>query len=232
VGYYDCGVERGSNKKQFGLSVRCIKGSSVPVTPDETVPAAALNVITPKVESPSGSLENKLLEMLTIFNKALHFEVSVPKSWSFSKIVQPDPYEEMKSGSYSSSISVGEGEKVPENCNGFKLISTDSSNNPQPFLIIYGHKAGDQKPEAFAELFKRTLSGLSDNELIANWDFAVGDAKGFDCTYGLAAKVRYTALCRNGIRVVIMYYFPSSDPLFFDRYLPDVEKVIRSVQIK
>ncbi len=232
VGYYDSGVERGSNKKQFGLSVRCIMRSTEPVTPDETVHAATPNVTTPKVESPSGSLDQKPQEMVTIGNEALQFEVSIPESWSFSKIVQPDPYEEMKSGSYSSSISIGKGEKVPENWNGFKLISTDNLNNPQPFLIIYGHKSGDQKPEEFATLFKRPLSHLSAEELKADWDFAVGDAKGFDCTYGLGAKVRYTALYRNGKRVVIMYYFPSSEPTDFDKYAPEVDSVIRSLQIK
>jgi len=171
-------------------------------------------------------------ELVTILNEALRFEVSAPKSWSFGKIVQPDPYEEMKSGSYGSSILVGEGEKEPENWNGFRLISTDTSDNPQPFLIIYGHNAGDQKPEEFATLFKRTLSRFSGEELNADWAFSVGDAKGFDCTYGLGAKVRYTALYHHGMRVVIMYYFPSSDPTDFVKYVPDVDKVIRSVQIE
>lgn len=232
VGYYDGGVERGSNKKEFGLSVRCIVGASEPVTPDETVPAATPNVITPKPQHPSGNVDQKPQEMVTIGNEALQFEVSVPKSWSFSKIVQPDPYEEMKSGSYGFSISAGEGEKVPENWNGFKLISTNNPNNRAPFLIIYGHKVGDQKPGEFATLFKRPLSHLSAEELKADWDFSVGDAKGFDCIYGLAAKVRYTALYHNGIRVVIMYYFPSDDPMDFDQYAPEVDTVVRSVQIK
>lgn len=167
----------------------------------------------------------------TIRNEEYRFEVTVSKDWSFRKIVQQDPYEEMKSGLYSSSISTDE--KEPENWNGFKLISTDTSdNNPQPFLIIYGHKVSDQNRQEFATLFKKTLSRFSGEGLKANWEFSVGDAKGFDCTYGLGAKVRYTVLYRNGVRVVIMYYFPSSDPKDFDKYAPEVDVVIQSLRIE
>ena len=169
-------------------------------------------------------------DLVTIRNDAYRFEVSIPKNWSFRKIVQQDPYEEMKSGVYSSSISTDE--KEPENWNGFKLISTDTSDNPQPFLIIYGHKVSDENREEFATLFKKTLSRFSGEGLKADWDFSVGDVKGFDCTYGLGAKVRYTALYRDGIRVVIMYYFPSSDPTDFDKYAPEVDAVIQSLRIK
>jgi hypothetical protein len=144
---------------------------------------------------------------------------------------EQDPYEEMKSGLYSSSISTDE--KEPENWNGFKLITTDTSdNNPQPFLIIYGHKVSDQNREEFATLFRKSLSRFSGKELNANWVFSIGDAKGFDCTYGLGAKVRYAALYGNGIRVVIMYYFPSSDPTDFDKYAPEVDAVIQSLRIE
>jgi hypothetical protein len=90
-------------------------------------------------------------------NEAFRFEVTVPKSWSFGRIVQQDPYEEMKSGLYSSSISVGEGRNEPENWNGFRLMSTDTSNNPQPFVIIYGHTVADQKPGEFAKLYEYEL---------------------------------------------------------------------------
>lgn len=230
VGYYDSGVERGSNDKQFGLSVRCVMGLSKPATPDAMLSDSTPEIIAQKHETHVKSDDQKQQEMVTIRNEDLHFEVSVPKSWSFGKIVQPDPYEEMKSGTYGSSIFVGEGEKEPENWNGFRLISTDTSNNPQPFVIIYGHKVSDQNPEEFATFFKRTLSRFSGEELSADWAFSVGNAKGFDCTYGLGAKVRYTALYRDGIRVVIMYYFPSSDPTDFVKYAPEVEKVIRSLR--
>ena len=181
--------------------------------------------------SPLIAREKSPQDSVTIRNEEYRFEITVPKSWSFKKIVQQDPYEEMKSGLYSSSISTDE--KEPENWNGFKLISTDTSdNNPQPFLIIYGHKVSDQNREEFAALFQKSLSRFSGKELNANWDFSVGDAKGFDCTYGLGAKVRYAALYGNGIRVVIMYYFPSSDPTDFDKYAPEVDAVIRSLRIE
>ncbi len=175
--------------------------------------------------------EQNQQDSVTIRNNVYRFEVTVPKDWTFRKIVQQDPYEEMKSGVYSSSISTDE--KEPENWNGFNLISTDNSdNNPQPFLIIYGHKISDENREEFAALFKKTLSTFSGEGLNANWEFLVGDAKGFDCTYGLGAKVRYTVLYQNGIRVVIMYFFPSSDPMDFDKYAPEVDMVIRSLHIE
>jgi len=137
----------------------------------------------------------------------------------------------MKSGLYSSSISTDE--KEPDNWNGFKLITTETSdNNPQPFLIIYGHKVPDQNREEFAKLFEQSIVSFSGKDLRADWDFFVGDAEGFDCIYGLGAKVRYTVLYRDGIRVVIMYFFPSSDTTDFDMYAPEVDAVIQSLRIE
>ncbi len=176
--------------------------------------------------------EKNQQDSVTIRNEEYRFEVTVPESWSFRKIVQQDPYQEMESGLYSSSISVGEDQEEPESWNGFKLISTDTSDNPQPFLIIYGHKVSDQNREEFSKLFEKSISGFSGNGLRANRDFSAGDAKGFNYTYGLGAKVRYTALYKNGIRVVIMYYFPSSDPTDFDKYAPEVDAVIQSLHIE
>jgi hypothetical protein len=188
-------------------------------------------IILPANSSMLIAAEQNQQDSVTIRNDEYRFEVTIPENWSFRKIVQQDPYEEMKSGLYSSSITTDE--KEPENWNGFKLITTDTSDNkPQPFLIIYAHKAPEQNREEFATLFKRTLSSFSGEGLSANWDFSVGEAKGFDCTYGLGAKVRYTALYGNGIRVVIMYYFPSSDPTDFDKYAPEVDAVIRSLRIE
>lgn len=172
----------------------------------------------------------QLQDSVTIRNEEYRFGVTVPESWSFKKIVQQDPYEEMKSGLYSSSISTDE--KEPEKWNGFQLISTDTSNNPQPFLIIYGHKVPDQNREEFAKLFEQSIVSFSGKDLRADWDFSVGDAVGFDCTYGLGAKVRYTVLYRDGIRVVFMYFFPSSDPTDFDKYAPEVDAVIQSLRIE
>ncbi len=195
----------------------------------------AVGILTSVLSSASPLIagEQNQQDSVKIRNEAYRFEVTVPESWSFRKIIQQDPYEEMKTGLYSSSISVGEDQEVPENWNGFKLISTDTSdNNPQPFLIIYGHKVSDQNREEFAKLFEKSLSRFSGEGLKADWDFSVGDAKGFDCTYGLGAKVRYTALYGDGIRVVIMYYFPSIDPTDFDKYAPEVDAVIQSLRIK
>jgi hypothetical protein len=194
--------------------------------------AAAIVIVLLANASPLIASEKNQQDSVTIKNEAFRFEVTVPKTWSFKKIVQQDPYEEMKSGLYSSSISTGEDQEVPENWNGFKLISIDTSNNPQPFLIIYGHKVSDQNREEFAKLFEKSISSFSGKDLSANWDFSVGDAKGFDCTYGLGAKVRYTALYRDGIRVVYMYYFPASDPTLFEKHASEVDAVIRSLCIK
>ncbi|TAL58863.1 MAG: hypothetical protein EPN88_17975, partial [Bacteroidetes bacterium] len=205
-----------SSDMQVGNSVRCVSDAT-----GEVANPLVVNKPVPKQK-----------ELITFRNEAFLFEVATPGSWTFSKIVQQDPYEEMKSGKYSSSLTTGDENKVPENWNGFKLISTDGSNDPQPFLIIYAHKVGDQKPEEFATLFKRSLSRFSGEAVKANWTFSIGDAKGFDCTYGLGAKVRYAALYQNGIRVVFMYYFPSSDFTLFDKYAPEVDKVIKSLRIK
>jgi len=224
INYSDSSVEMSRCSKTLGISVRCVLGPTVFTT-------------TPNIAAQKDGLqlsagEHKPQDSVTIRNEAFRFEVTTPKSWSFRKIVQQDPYEEMRSGSYSSSISGGEGEKEPENWNGFKLISTDESNNPTPFVIIYGHKVFDQNPEEFANLFESSLAGFGIKEMNLNRAFSVGDAKGFDCTYGLGLKIRYTALYQNGIRVVIMYYFPSSDPTLFEKYAPEVDKVIKSLRIK
>ncbi len=193
--------------------------------------AATILIVLLANTSPLIAGEKKQQDSVTIKNEEYRFEVTVPKSWSFRKIVQQDPYEEMKSGLYSSSISTDE--KEPENWNGFKLITTDTSeNNPQPFLIVYGHNVPDQNRQEFTKLFEKSISGFSGKDLSANWNFSVGDAKGFDCTYGLGAKVRYTVLYGDGIRVVFMYFFPSSDQTDFDKYAPEVDQVIKSLRIE
>jgi hypothetical protein len=232
VGYYDGGVERGSNKKQFGLSVRCIMCSGETAIPDASALNIAPVIIAQKTENPVSSVAYNQQKMVTIRNEAFRFELTAPEGWEFIKIAQQDPYEEMKSGNYSTSISTSEGDKVPENWNGFKLSSTGPLYDACPFLIIYAHRIGDQKPEDFAKLFESSLTsfGIKDSDL--NRNFSVGDATGFDCIYGVGLKIRYTALYRNGIRIVIQYYFPSSDPSLFDRYAPEVDKVIQSVKIK
>lgn len=176
--------------------------------------------------------EKKQPELATIRNEAFRFEVTTPEGWSFSKIVQQDPYEEMKSGRYSSSLSTGEEDKIPENWNGFKLNSTGPDYDACPFLILYAHKVADQKPEDFAKLFELSLTRFGIKDLNLNRNYSVGDATGFDCIYGLGLKVRYTALYHNGVRVVIHYYFPSTDSTLFNEYAPMVDKIIKSLVIK
>jgi uncharacterized protein (TIGR02145 family) len=233
VGYYDSGVERGSNSKQFGLSVRCISGAAGSITTSNiTALAATPVVITKNDEHQLTAGEQKPMELVIIRNESFRFEVTTPKSWSFSKMVQQDPYEEMKSGKYSSSLSTGDGDKVPENWNGFRLNSTGPDYDACPFLIIYAHKVADQKPEDFAKLFELSLTRFGIKDLNLNRKFSVGDATGFDCIYDLGLKVRYTTLYSNGIRVVIHYYFPSNDPALFDRYASEIDKIIKSLRIK
>jgi len=48
---------------------------------------------------------------MTIPNEKYRFEVNDSKSWSFKKIIQQDPYKEMKSGLYGASPSIGKEEK-------------------------------------------------------------------------------------------------------------------------
>jgi len=205
-----------SSDMQVGNSVRCLK--------DVTVEAA-----NPK---PPNNAVPKKTELVSLKNEAFKFELTARGDWSFSKIVQQDPYEEFKTGRYSSSISTGEGDKVPENWNGFRLSSTGPLYDACPFLIIYGHKVGDQKPEDFTKLFERSLTNFGVKDLTLNRNFSVGEATGFDCIYNLGVKVRYTALYRNGTRIVIQYFFPSNDPAQFDKYAPEIDKVIRSIVIK
>ncbi len=170
-------------------------------------------------------------EKKTIRNEAYRFEITVPENWTFEKIVQQDPYEEMKTGLYTSTNFIDKEQEMTETWNGFKLISTDTTNDPQPFLIIYGHEVSDQKPEEFAALFKESPAGSDGNGLEANWNFSVGDAKGFDCTYGLFTRVRYSVLYSSGIRVIIMYFFPSADASLFYKHSSEVDEVIKSLRI-
>jgi uncharacterized protein (TIGR02145 family) len=201
---------------QVGNSVRCVK--------DETVKAAS-----PK---PLNNPALKQVALVSLKNEVFKFEIAARGDWSFSKIVQQDPFEEFRTGRYGSSISTGAGENVPENWNGFRLSSTGPLYDACPFLIIYGHKVGDQKPEDFAKLFERSLTNFGAKDIILNRDYSVGDAIGFDCIYNLGVKVRYTVLYRNGTRVVVQYFFPSNDPTQFEKYAPEIDKVIRSIVIK
>ncbi len=167
---------------------------------------------------------------VSMHNEEYRFEVTVPANWVFEETEQQDPYEEMRTGSYSSTGSSDE--KQPENRNCFKLISTDTSdNNPQPYFIIYAHKVSDQNREGFRALFEESLTEMGVNGLEINRNFSAGNAEGFDCTYGLSAKVRYSVLYHSGIRVVFMYFFPSGDASLFYRHSSEIDAIIHSLRI-
>jgi len=176
--------------------------------------------------------EQKQQELVTIRNDAYGFEVTVPKGWSFKKTVQADPDKGMRTGEASFSISAGGSEEEPENWNGIVFNSTGTSDNPQPFVSIYAHKKPGQKSGEFAELFESCVTGFNGKMLSKNREFSVGDAKGFTYTYNLFIKSRYVALYRNGMRVVVHYFFPASDTTLFEKHSSEVDRVIRSLRIK
>jgi hypothetical protein len=182
--------------------------------------------------SPVIAGEQKHQELVTIRNEAYGFEVTIPKVWSFKKAIQADPDEGMRTGEASFSISVGGSEKEPENWNGIAFNSSGTSDNPRPFVSIYAHEKPDQKPEEFADLFEATVAGFNGKILSMNREFSIGDAKGFSYTYNLFIKSRYVALYRNGMRVVVHYFFPASDTTLFERHSSEVDSVIRSLRIK
>ena len=176
--------------------------------------------------------EQKQEDSVTIRNESYGFEITVPKSWTFKKVVQPDPDEGMMSGQASFSISTGGSEEEPENWNGLVFNSTGSSDNPQPFVSVYAHEKALQKPEEFAKLFENSIEGFQGKVINVNHTFSVGDAKGFDYTYNLFLQSRFVALYRNGQRVVIQYFFPASDQSLFEKHAPEVYEVIRSLRMK
>jgi len=171
-------------------------------------------------------------DSVTIQNETYQFEVTVPKNWTFRKVVQPDPDEGMRTGEASFSISIGGSDEEPENWNGIVFNSNGSSGNPQPFVSIYAHRKPDQEPEEFAELFESTVAGYGGKMLKVNKEFSVGDANGFDYNYNLFIQNRYVALYKNGIRVVIHYFFPDSDTTLFGKHASEVESVIQSLRIE
>lgn len=217
------GIRRSFSNKHEGNSVRCISdavGKANPVADAKKEGTASITT------------DPKQSKQVVIKNEAFRFEASVPDNWSFSKIVQQDPYEEMKSGKYSASLVVNGEEKVPDNWNGFSLKSIGQTNGSSPYLIFYAHKVADQKPEDFMKLYESMLSRFGIKDVTINRNYSVGDAKGFDCIYNLGMKIRYTALYQNGIRIVIQYYYPSNDPSQFDKYAPEIDKIIKSLRIK
>lgn len=217
---------KGGSKKNK-LSFILLKSSALFFTLAATLVIALLATSSSLIAS-----EQNQQDSVTIRNDKYQFKITVPKDWTYKKGIQPDPDEGMKSGEASFSMSVGGSEEEPENWNGIVFNSSCASDNPQPFVSIYVHKKPDQNPEEFAKLFESVVTMYGGKVLNINKGFSVGDANGFDCNYNLFVQCRYVALYRNGMRIIIHYFFPSSDPTLFDKYAPEVDAVIQSLSIE
>jgi hypothetical protein len=171
-------------------------------------------------------------DFVTIRNEEYRFEITVPKNWTYKKGIQPDPDEGMRSGEASFSMSVGGSEEEPENWNGIAFNSSGASDNPQPFVSVYAHEKPNQTPEEFAKLFESVVTMYGGRVLNMNKEFSVGDASGFDCNYNLFVQSRYVVLYQNGMRFIIHYFFPASDPTLFEKFTPEVDQVIQSLRIE
>ncbi len=182
--------------------------------------------------SPLIAREKNQQDSVTIRNDEYRFELTVPKNWTYRKGIKPDPDEGMRSGEASFSMSVGGSDEEPENWNGIVFNSSGASDNPRPFVSVYAHEKPNQTPEEFAKLFESIVTMYGGKVLNMNKEFSVGDASGFDCNYNLFVQCRYVALYRNGMRVIIHYFFPASDTALFDKYAPEVDSVIRSLLIE
>jgi len=193
---------------------------------------ATIIIVLLATSSPIIAKEKNLQDSVTIRNDEYRFETTVPQNWTYSKGMQPDPDEGMRSGEASFSMSVGGGEEEPENWNGIVFNSSGASDNPRPFVSVYAHEKPNQTPEEFAKLFESVVTIYGGKVLSMNKTFSVGDASGFDCNYNLFVQCRYVALYKNGMRVIIHYFFPASDPALFDKYAPEVERVIQSLRIE
>lgn len=115
--------------------------------------------------SPLIASEQNQQDSVTIRNDKYQFEITVPKTWTYKRGIQPDPDEGMKSGEASFSMSVG-------------------------------------------------------------------DASDCDCNYNLFVQCRYVALYKNGMRVIIHYFLPASDPALFEKYALEVDAVIQALSIE
>ena len=176
--------------------------------------------------------EKNQQDSVTIRNEEYQFEITVPKNWTYRKGIQPDPDEGMKSGEASFSMSVGGSEEEPENWNGIVFNSSGASDNPRPFISVYAHQKPNQNPEEFAKLFESVVTMYGGKVLNMNKEFSVGDASGFDCNYNLFVQCRYVALYKKGMRVIIQYFFPASDPTLFEKNALEVDAVIQSLRIE
>jgi hypothetical protein len=129
-------------------------------------------------------------------------------------------------------MSVAGSEEEPENWNGIAFNSSGTSDNPRPLVSVYAHEKPNQNPEEFAKLFESIVTMYGGKVLNMNKEFSVGDASGFDCNYNLFVQCRYVALYKNGLRVIIQYFLPASDPALFEKYASEVDVVIKSLRIE
>jgi hypothetical protein len=196
-----------------------------------TIAATMVIVIFASTSQLLAGEQNKQ-DSVTIRNDEYRFEITVPKNWTYKKGIQPDPDEGMRSGEASFSMSFGGSEEEPENWNGIVFNSSGASDNPRPFVSVYAHKKPNQTPEEFAKLFESVVTMYHGKVLNINKEFTVGDASGFDCNYTLFVQCRYVALYKNGMRVIVQYFLPASDPALFEKYVPEVDAVIRSLRIE
>jgi hypothetical protein len=194
--------------------------------------AATIVIVIFANTSPLFAGEQNQQDSVTIRNHEYRFEITVPKNWTYRKGIKPDPDEGMRSGEASFSMSVGGSEEEPENWNGIVFNSSGTSDNPQPFVSVYAHEKPNQTPEEFAKLFESVVTMYGGKVMNINKAFSVGDASGFDCNYNLFVQCRYVALYKNGMRIIIQYFLPASDPTLFEKYAPEVDEVIKSLSIK
>jgi hypothetical protein len=216
-----------STIKKNKLSLFLLKSSALFFTIVATLVIVFLSASFPLIAS-----EQNQQDSVTIRNDEYRFELTVPKNWTYKKGIQPDPDEGMRSGEASFSMSVGGSEEEPENWNGIAFNSSGASDNPQPFVSVYAHEKPNQTPEEFAKLFESVVTMYGGKVLNMNKEFSVSDASGFDCNYNLFVQSRYVVLYRNGMRVIIHYFFPASDPTLFEKFSPEVDQVIHSLRIE
>jgi hypothetical protein len=216
-----------STIKKNKLSLFLLKSSALFFTIVATLVSVFLSASFPLIAS-----EQNQQDSVTIRNDEYRFELTVPKNWTYKKGIQPDPDEGMRSGEASFSMSVGGSEEEPENWNGIAFNSSGASDNPQPFVSVYAHEKPNQTPEEFAKLFESVVTMYGGKVLNMNKEFSVSDASGFDCNYNLFVQSRYVVLYRNGMRVIIHYFFPASDPTLFEKFSPEVDQVIHSLRIE
>lgn len=163
---------------------------------------------------------------VTIRNDTYGFEVTVPDSWTSRKTVQDDPDEAMKSGKFSFSITTEAGGAEPKNWNAIEFNNAGgSADEPPPVVFVSAHRKADQKPEEFAQMIENTVDMWGGKMLSKT-----KTTSGFDYTYHLFTNVRVVARYDNGIRYVVQYMVPSTDPKVFEKHARVVDAVVKSLR--